>query len=77
MMNIRLICFYVHFFTCIKKRTSSEAAKKSRSLGPPEADFPALLEFVGSLKLAEFMPRAGVLRQVKLLFQQILCCLAA
>jgi len=26
-----------------KKRTSSEAAKKSRSLGPPEANCPSLL----------------------------------
>ena len=38
--------FYVHFFTCIKKRTKESAAVHLSAFG----GFPALLEFVGSLK---------------------------
>jgi len=50
---------YVHFFTCIKKRTK-ESAADHLAFG-----FPALLEMIGSLKTRTPF---GVLRQFKLLF---------
>jgi hypothetical protein len=46
---------FVHFFTCIKKRTSSEAAKKVQpftrrfTAGQLSADYLALLKSAGSL----------------------------
>jgi hypothetical protein len=58
---------YVHFFTCIKKRTSSEAAKKMQLL---TRRFAAGLRLpyaahkeTALRKIAKFMPPCGVLRR--------------